>query len=104
MVNEYKGHFGYTKLSIVVNSPDEIGIYYMGILNSNGSLGVLNVGRAMGEQVTIKSRLLSHINSGEWPDITHFGFRVCSIPQEVEDLEKEETVRLGIPKYNKRIG
>ncbi len=104
MIGDYKGNFPYSKFSIITNAPQNIGIYYCGAMNENGSLGVFYVGRAKGESVTIRSRLLDHFNNGEWSDITHFGFRTCSIEAEVESIEKSEVVRLNIPKYNKKVG
>ena len=103
MVSEYKGHFSYDKLFINMSAPDSIGVYYMGVQNLDNSLGVLYVGRALGEGVTIKSRLLDHISKNEWPDVIRFGYTVCSTSQEVENLEKAEILRLN-PKYNQRIG
>lgn len=104
MADNYVGNYPYNKFSIITYAPDKIGVYYCGVLNNDRSLGVLYVGRAKGENISIKSRLLEHFNNSEWPDVTHFGFCVCSTESEVENLEKTETIRLECPKYNKRIG
>lgn len=103
MIGAYNGHYNYDKLFVEINTPDRTGIYYMGELNPNGSLGVMYVGRALGQNVTIKSRLLEHINNNEWPDVTHFGYLVCDNQTEIDNFEKIEIVKFH-PKYNKRIG
>ena len=104
MIGNYKGHYPFNESSILTNAPNNIGVYYCGILNSDGSLGVLYVGRAKGENVTIRSRLLEHLNNDKWYDVTHFGFYPCSSEEEIENFEKLEIAHLNIPKYNKRIG
>lgn len=103
MVGEYKGHFSYDKIFVNLSAPISIGIYYMGAKNPNGKLGVTYIGRALGENVTIKSRLLDHLNKNEWPDVKQFGYKVCSTQKEVEDLEKVEILRLH-PSHNQKIG
>ncbi|OGM01891.1 hypothetical protein A2115_00375 [Candidatus Woesebacteria bacterium GWA1_41_8] len=104
MIGKYNGHYSYDKPFIMTNAPDEIGIYYLGLLNGDGSLGVLYVGRAKGEDVSIKSRLLNHLNNNEWPDVTHFGFCICDSEGEATAHEVSETKRLNYPKYNQRAG
>lgn len=103
MIGEYKGHYSYDKLFINLSAPDSVGIYYMGDKNIDGSLVVTYVGRALGESVTIKSRLIDHLNKNEWLDVKYFGFRICTTQKEIEDLEKAEIVRLK-PIHNQRIG
>jgi len=99
MIMAYSGNFLYNQPSVAVSAPDSLGVYYCGSLNQDRSLGALYVGRALGDGVTIKSRLRDHF-SDRWPDVTHFGFRICTTMKEAEDLESSEIQRLQ-PKYNK---
>lgn len=99
-MQKYNGHYPYNKLSIISNAPDEIGVYFCGYISqANGSLATLYVGRAKGENVTIKSRLLNHLNDDNWPGVNHFGFIICQTPKEAENLETLEIQRLK-PNYN----
>ena len=104
MISNYQGHYFFNESSIINNAPQNIGVYYCGVLENNGNLGVFYVGRAKGENVTIRSRLLEHFNNDKWYDVTHFGFCLCSSEEEIENFEKLEIARLNTPKYNKRIG
>jgi len=104
MIGKYMGNYTYDKQFINLNAPENIGVYYMGTLNNNGSLGTLYVGRAKGNAVSIKSRLLDHINNNEWPDITHFGYVVCTSEAEVEDLEKKRSSDVEILNTIKESG
>lgn len=99
MINSYSGHYAYNKASILQNASDNMGIYYCGYLGSGGKLYPLYIGRAKGDGVSIRSRLLDHIRDNHWPDITHFGYQVCSTKQEAENLEIQEIKRCN-PKYN----
>jgi excinuclease UvrABC nuclease subunit len=101
MIYSYKGHYQYNKLSISNNAPDEIGVYYCGSLNKNGELIPYYIGRALGENVTIKSRLLDHFRHDYWSDVTYFGFQVCTTTKEVESFEKTQIEKYK-PKYNKQ--
>ncbi len=101
MINQYKGNYQYSEISILISAPKEIGVYYVGILNREGELWPFYIGRAMGEGVTIKSRILDHLRENKWLDITHFGYQICSNKQEVEILEKKQILKYK-PKYNKQ--
>ena len=98
-MEEYRGSYNYNKYTVPINAPEEIGVYYCGKLNSNNSLIPLYIGRAMGENVTIKSRLLDHLSKDYWPDVTHFGYVVCQTPREAEIFEASE-INDFKPKYN----
>lgn len=98
MIEIYKGHFAYTLQSVSNNAPQSKGVYYMGSLNQDGSLGVTYVGKSS-DGADMRGRLLSHYNNGEWSDITHFGYRVCTTIQEADKLEADEITRLQ-PTHN----
>lgn len=99
MISQYVGHHPFNRLTICVAAPEKQGVYYCGSLNSDGSLGVYYVGRAKGTGVSIRSRLLDHLNTDHWTAVTHFGFRLCSTDQEATDFEASEIRRLQ-PAYN----
>ena len=99
MIYSYSGSFPYNRPSVQIFAPGSLGVYYCGYLNVAGTLICHYVGRAIGEGVTIRSRLVDHFTDG-WPDVTHFGHQVCTTAKEAEDLEKGEIKRLQ-PKYNK---
>lgn len=96
MVDEYKGNYPYDKRSIEFYAPDSIGVYYCGKLNYNNSLIPLYIGMS---EVSIKGRLFDHLEQDNWPDITHFGYRICTTKQEAEELETSEIQKYK-PKYN----
>ena len=58
----------------------------------------VDVGRGVGDG-GIRGRLLNHLRNDYWPDVTHFGYCVCSTAKEAEDFEASEIKRLQ-PKYN----
>lgn len=99
MIMAYSGNYPYNRSSVTISAPDNIGVYYCGSLNQNGGLGTMYIGRALGDGVTIKSRLIDHLVD-KWTDVTHFGYRICTTKKEAEDLETNEIQRLQ-PKYNK---
>ena len=98
MINQYQGPFKYNKQIIQDWNNTAGGVYYCGVLNQNGSLGVCYVGKAFGDG-GIRSRLLQHINENKWHDVTHFGYAICSNENESIDFESQEIRRLN-PKYN----
>ena len=99
MIYEYRGNFQFEKNTIIQNAITDHGIYYCGYTNSQGSLVPLYIGRAVGDEVTIRSRLLEHNSSKNWPDVTSFGFQVCTTKAEAEQLEQDQ-IRKFQPKYN----
>ena len=99
MTNSYSGHYAYNKITILRVAPDNMGIYYCGCLGSDGKLYPLYIGRAKGDGVSIRSRLLDHLRDDYWPSATHFGYHVCSTKQEAENLEIQEIKRCN-PKHN----
>lgn len=98
MVYDYNGHFAYTSQSISNNAPQSKGVYYMGSLNQDRSLGVTYVGKSS-DGSDMRGRLQSHFNNNEWSDVTHFGYRVCTTTQEADKLEADEIARLK-PRHN----
>lgn len=99
MIQEYKGPYPYTEKVVGDWDSSAIGVYYCGY-PSNGKLSVLYVGKSVGDG-GIRGRLLDHLRDDYWPDVTHFGYRVCSTTKETEDFEASEIARLK-PKYNKQ--
>lgn len=99
MIHPYQGHYQYTELSVKNNAPDKIGVYYCGYVDEKNILITHYVGRAKGEDVSIRSRLLNHLYQDDWPDVYHFGYHVCTTEKEAEDLETAEIKRIQ-PKYN----
>jgi excinuclease UvrABC nuclease subunit len=96
MIGPYKGNYPYSKDSIEKNAPTQIGVYYCGHLKSANDLGTDYVGSSD----DIRTRLLQHLDEDRWPDVTHFGFKLCSSRQEASNFEADEIRRLN-PKYNK---
>ena len=103
MIQVYKGQFAYQKLFVQLSAPDKIGVYYMGLTDSNGIFHVLYVGKSASQNVGIRARLLAHISASEWPDITHFGYCICDTQYEADNFEVREIARLQ-PKYNQKLG
>ncbi len=103
MSNEYTGHYAYSKASILQNAPDSIGVYYCGYIGPDGRLLYpAYIGRAKGEGVSVRSRLLDHIRDDYWPSVTHFGYRLCATKWEAERLEAQEIAKFN-PKYNTQL-
>ena len=100
MVQPYKGNYQYDKKVITEWDSSAIGVYYCGYVNSNKTLDVLYVGKGVGDN-GIRGRLLDHLRDDYWPDVTRFGYRICSTAKEAEDLEATEIKRLN-PKYNQQ--
>lgn len=99
MIYDYSGHYGFSKASIEQYAPDNWGVYYCGAVNASNTLITHYVGRATGDDVSIKIRLLDHERNQSWPDVSSFGFRICTTKTEAESLEAAEIKRLQ-PKYN----
>lgn len=98
MIQEYKGEYEY-KENIISNwKSTSIGVYYCGFKSIKGVFSVLYVGRATGDH-GIRGRLLEHLQENKWPDVSHFGYCICSTSKEAEDYESSEIKRLK-PKYN----
>ena len=93
--------YKYNKEVVSNNAPDRIGVYYCGELDHEGKLTPHYIGRAIGNNVTIKSRLLDHLRDDSyWRGITHFCYVMTNSAQEAEKLEADEINRCK-PKYNK---
>lgn len=99
MIYPYKGNYQYNILSVMVIASSEMGVYYCWNMNSLFKLIALYVGRAKGDGVSIRNRLLDHLQNDRWSAVTHFGYRICTTKKEAEDLEVEEIQRLK-PDYN----
>jgi len=102
MIEQYHGNYQFNEQVIKSNAPLLSGVYYCGHLNQNGSLNPDYIGRASGYGVSIRSRLIDHLNN-YWTGVTHFGFYICSTPQEAEQFEVAEISKFN-PRYNQRIG
>lgn len=102
-MSQYQGHFPYNLVFINTSAPLSIGVYYCGQPNPDGTLGVNYVGRAIGSNVSIRSRLQDHHRDDYWPEVTHFGFVEFSSEGEAAQFEQQEIARLN-PKYNQRVG
>jgi len=98
MIQPYKGIYPYNEKVISKWDSTEIGVYYCGYPSASGNLYFLYVGKATSNQ-GIRGRLLQHLREDKWPDVSHFGYCVCSTSKEAEDLEASEIKRLQ-PKYN----
>lgn len=98
MVQEYRGPFSFGKEVVQNWDNTQGGVYYCGVLNGTGGLGVHYVGKAFGD-IGIRGRLLQHLSENKWRDVTHFGYCVCSSENEALAFEAQEIKRLN-PKYN----
>ncbi|MCR4277386.1 MAG: hypothetical protein NUV87_04635 [Candidatus Roizmanbacteria bacterium] len=98
MIQPYKGHYQYNEKVISEWDSTAIGVYYCGYPLTNGNLSVLYVGKATSD-TGVRGRLLQHLSEDKWPDVSHFGYCVCSTSKEAEDFEASEIERLK-PKYN----
>ena len=99
MIQSYAGSYPYNKDSITRYASDKLGVYYVGYLKGD-NLVTMYVGRAAGNGVSIKSRLLNHLSQDYWPEVSSFGFSVCDTKTEAENLEAQEINRLK-PPYNR---
>ena len=98
MAKQYNGHHSYTKQDIYEKAPMATGVYYCGVIVSNGSLKPHYVGKAAGDN-GIWGRLSDHYRESKWYDVTHFGFIECDSEREALALEADEIKRFN-PKYN----
>lgn len=98
MIESYKGNYPYNEKVIGDWNSTAIGVYYCGRPVTNESLSVLYIGKATSIQ-GIRGRLLQHLGEDKWPDVSHFGYCVCSTSKEAEDFEASE-IRRCKPKYN----
>jgi excinuclease UvrABC nuclease subunit len=99
MIYIYSGNYIFERQSIILSAPDNIGVYYCGSLNWQGELMPKYIGRAMGDKVSIRNRLLDHFRENNWLGVTHFGYRICSSKEEAMNLEIAE-IREYQPFYN----
>ena len=95
----YQGHYSYNSISALLSAPNSKGIYYCGFVNQQGLLVPMYVGRARGDGVTIRSRLLDHLRNDKWLGVTHFGFTVYSTELFIDAIEGIEISRFQ-PIYN----
>ncbi|OGV92832.1 hypothetical protein A3B57_02260 [Microgenomates group bacterium RIFCSPLOWO2_01_FULL_47_10] len=103
MIGNYQGNYFYNTGSVQAVAVDTWGIYYCGRLDPSGKLLPLYIGRACGEGVSVRSRLLDHLRQDQWSDVTHFGYRTGATSQEVVSFEATEIAEFN-PKYNQRVG
>lgn len=97
MIGSYQGPYSYGQLFIQLSAPAKTGIYYCGYLVNN-TLQPLYIGMSS-DQNGIKGRLLDHINSKRWSDVTHYGYILCDTDFEAKYLEESE-IKKHQPKYN----
>lgn len=98
MIHEYNGHYSYNEEVIGNWNSSAIGVYFCGYPQADESLGALYIGRAIGQD-GIRGRLLQHLREDNWPEVTHFGYRICDTEQEAIKLEADEIERIK-PSYN----
>ncbi len=98
MIEDYKGPYLYNKEIVSNWESTAIGVYYCGFISSNNVLSVLYVGKGTSDK-GIRGRLLQHLDEDKWPDVSHFGYCICSTSTEAELFEASEIKRLK-PKYN----
>lgn len=95
-MENYKGHFLYNEHSIGNNTPNRIGVYYLGVV-SVGDLMPYYIGKS----TNLETRIQEHFGAGEWGDVSHFGFHLCSTETEALEWEASEIKKFQ-PKYNKQ--
>lgn len=98
MIHPFQGPYSYDSQTVSNWQDPPIGVYYCGVLLSNGVLAAYYVGQAVGEG-GIRGRLLQHLNEPKWRDVTHFGFVACDNAFEAQRHEAQEILRCE-PKYN----
>ena len=98
MIYSYKGHYSYSDSIIRDWDSTDIGVYYCGYINTNDKLTILYIGKGTGED-GIRGRLLDHLRSDVWPNITHFGYHICDTKLEATEWEKKEIEKYK-PSYN----
>lgn len=99
MIQEYKGHYPYTQKIVSDWNSTVIGVYYLGYVASDGGLKPLYIGKAVADG-GIRGRLLQHLQTDRFADVTHFGYQVCSTAAETDGLEARK-IQQHQPKYNK---
>ncbi|MFH1207706.1 MAG: hypothetical protein V1668_03810 [Patescibacteria group bacterium] len=98
MIRDYQGNYVYSQKVISEWNSTAIGVYYCGIPTQPGNLKPLYIGKGTGEG-GMRARLLTHLRNDNWPDVTHFGYRICDSVKEADDFEASEIKRCQ-PKYN----
>lgn len=63
MIYPYKGNYQYNILSIMANASAEMGVYYCCYMNGKNEPFTLYVGRARGDGLSIRSRILDHMRN-----------------------------------------
>jgi len=100
MIYTFQGNYSFNYNTVNGWNSAAIGIYYCGYQLANGNLFPFYIGRAIGSE-GIRGRLLQHLSENKWPDVTVFGYIVCTTAQEALDLESREIARYR-PKYNEQ--
>ncbi|MCC6290861.1 hypothetical protein IT398_02250 [Candidatus Nomurabacteria bacterium] len=99
MVYPFKYPYHYTAKVVEGWDSSAIGVYYCGMLTTDGKLTILYIGKGTSDG-GIRVRLLDHLRDDYWPDATHFGYHRCDTVAEAERHEAEE-IKKYQPKYNK---
>lgn len=98
MAKPYSGHFPYTERGISDHGPISTGVYYCGVITTEGKLRPYYIGKSSAIH-GMRGRLLQHLSESKWWDITHFGFEECTTEDEALRHEENE-IKLYKPKYN----
>lgn len=97
MIHDYKGNYIYDQKIIEDWNSTVIGVYYCGYV-SDSTLYPYYIGKGTGDG-GIRARLMDHLRVDDWPDVTHFGYRICDTAKEAGQYELQEIERCK-PKYN----
>jgi excinuclease UvrABC nuclease subunit len=93
----YQGFFTYSSDSIWWSAPDLAGVYLLGHFNF---LNRFTIDYAGMSSVSIRDRVLRHYQEENWPEITHFAYRLCASEYEALTLEAS-AINQWQPKRNK---
>jgi excinuclease UvrABC nuclease subunit len=102
MNNQYFGNYSFDMHNIMTFASIYKGVYYCGNIGTYGQLIPWYIGRAVGDNVSIKSRLLDHLKEKKWSVVTHFGYRIFSSKEEAIIFEENEIKNYN-PFYNKQL-
>lgn len=100
MIHPYEGTYGYSDAVVRGWNSNAIGVYYCGYVTADNNLSVLYIGKGAGTG-GMQERLLYHLQSENWPDVSCFGYCRCDTVSEAKNWETEEIARYR-PKYNEQ--
>jgi excinuclease UvrABC nuclease subunit len=99
MISVFKGNYKYNEKDVKLYAPDRQGVYYIGGWAADGFILIEYIGKAIGEGVSIKTKLLDHLSNNELKKLSHFAFRIITTEKEIEECEKSE-IKVYSPRYN----